>query len=110
MSARLCFPDGLLPSGRRWRAVCHCGYATTPRASTKLASDALLTEHGWTAGACAICEQSVPTRPWEVLRPLDDGIREIWVCRDVAACSERYQVLEAEARAQLAALYARAEA
>jgi hypothetical protein len=73
-----------------------------------------LEEHGWTAAehGCAICGWSAadvrigervagwritasPPYPWEVYRPLRagediDGSREVWVCRDEAACHERY--------------------
>jgi hypothetical protein len=111
---RLHFPDGELPAGERHRAVCHCGYRTTPRARRELAAAALLEEHGWSAAehGCAVCGWSAedvrigervagrritasPPYPWEVYRPLRagediDGGREVWVCQDEAACHERY--------------------
>jgi hypothetical protein len=54
---RLHFPDGALPAGSRFRAVCHCGYATSPRARSELAYQALLNEHGWSnaVDGCGIC-------------------------------------------------------
>lgn len=109
---RLHFPDGELPAGARYRAVCHCGWRSTPRARRELAAAALLEEHGWTGveHGCAICGwnaehvqigdlvagrriYSSPPYPWEVYRPLldDVGGREVWVCRDEDACRHRYE-------------------
>ncbi|MEO6701750.1 MAG: hypothetical protein ABIP57_09635 [Jatrophihabitantaceae bacterium] len=109
---RLCFPEGAFPAGRRFRAACHCGYLTTPRARAELAAAALPTEHGWTGAVhgCGICGwtaedvrigdiitghriTSAPPDPWQAYQPLADPDRgrEVWVCLDQAACSDRYQ-------------------
>ncbi len=103
---RLCFPDGHLPSSRgRVRAVCHCGEVTTPRASTKLADEALSCEHGWFAApdGCAICRQKYEdVRPWEAFTVLDDGGREVWVCQDTTACSDRHEARRSAEATQIA--------
>lgn len=104
---RLHFPEGYTQSGRKWRARCHCGWPTTPRVDRKRAYDALLAEHGYTGGGtiatpCAICGETVKAHatdlywtelryPWEVFRPLQDGDREVYVCRDFDACQKRYE-------------------
>ncbi|MBF6301651.1 hypothetical protein IU459_29535 [Nocardia amamiensis] len=53
---RICLPAGFTPVGRKVRAWCMCGWCTTPRVNQDRALDALLSEHGWTAPICALCE------------------------------------------------------
>ncbi|MGW5384003.1 hypothetical protein [Nocardia sp. NPDC003963] len=92
-------PWGYLPSGRRVRAVCSCGFATTPRASEARALAALLDDHGWTPPICATCghdHQGYPGRDWEALRDRDIQILTdpatggtFLVCRDLPqSCRE----------------------
>lgn len=99
---RLCFPDGFIRAGKKWRACCHCGFVTTPRVSRERATEALDVEHGRTAGRCAICEIETEMfcgqEPWAQFRPLVDGDHEVYVCRDDKACHERYQANEAARR------------
>lgn len=113
---RLHFPEGWIERGGKVRACCHCGWATTPRVNRKRALDALYVEHGYTgrgsiATECAICGETVRAHgtdlywselrnPWEVFRPLVDGNREVFICRDEKACGQRY---EAHRRADLLA-------
>lgn len=104
-ATRLHFPEGWIERGGKVRACCHCGWATTPRVDRKRARAALDTEHGWTSRmqdvdgrwielACGICghkgDWSIDY-PWDLMRPLVDGSREIYVCRDDKACHERYE-------------------
>ncbi len=92
-TARLCQPSGFLPGGNgKARAACRCGYVTTPRATETRALNALLSEHGYTEGdACSICGTGVGHgSPWETFKPLEDGAREVYVCKDRRGCSERY--------------------
>lgn len=92
MSTRLHFPEGFIHAGKKWRACCHCGHATTARVTRERASEALDTEHGWTNTPCAICGiECANSRPWTQFRPLVDGDQEVWVCRDDSACSDRYR-------------------
>lgn len=104
---KLHFPEGYAPVGKKVRACCHCGWFTTPRVSRERAREALMVEHGYTGGGtrateCGICGETVKAHasdlrwtelryPWEVFQPLQDGDREIYVCRDADACHDRYE-------------------
>lgn len=51
-------PWGYLPSGRKVRAACSCGFLTTARVDEARALAALLTGHGYTDPVCAVCEKN----------------------------------------------------
>ena len=54
-STHVHLPAGYLPSGRKVRAACSCGFLTTARVNEARALAALLTEHDYTDPVCAIC-------------------------------------------------------
>jgi hypothetical protein len=79
---------GFAPSGRRVRAVCSCGEATTPRSSEARALAALLAEHGTTRAQCALCGRDYQGQSWQQIRDglvvLDDRLDgEFLACRDM---------------------------
>lgn len=91
-------PSGYLPVGKKIRAVCACGWMTTPRATEDRALTALLQDHGWTAPICVLCEQDHQGhvgRDWAALRReveiLDDPRGGTFlVCRDSPqSCRDR---------------------
>jgi hypothetical protein len=93
------FLAGWAPVGSKHRAVCHCGWATTPRSTPARAQQALAHEHGDTQRAdCSICAQRYDTRDMQivvmtdVMEPLHDADRgrDVWVCRDKVSCTARY--------------------
>ncbi len=55
-------PDGFVPAGHKVRAVCRCGYRTTPRVNADRALRALPEDHGWTRPVCALCDRERPCR------------------------------------------------
>lgn len=59
---------GFAPSGKRVRAVCSCGEATTPRADQARALAALLAEHGTTRPQCASCGHDYDGLSWQQIR------------------------------------------
>src|SRR5688572_17243954 len=65
---RVHLPWGYLPSGKRVRAACSCGWITTPRVDKRRALDALLSEHGYTDPVCATCETDHSRHSWDELR------------------------------------------
>lgn len=81
--------DGLAPSGRRVRAVCSCGHATTPRADEDRALAALTAEHELTRPQCALCGHDYTGRSWQQLARADLRILtdstgdQFLVCRDM---------------------------
>jgi len=79
--------NGFLPAGRRVRAVCSCGYRTTPHTDEFRAREALATEHGQSQPRCAVCGRDYEGRPWQQilidLQILTDPIDgEFLACRD----------------------------
>jgi hypothetical protein len=86
--------DGFAPAGTRVRAVCTCGWATTPRAREVLAFDALHSEHGVSRPECRLCGRYHGGQSWERIRNavqiLRDGLDgEFLVCRGMpVACRE----------------------
>ncbi len=60
--------DGLARSGARVRAVCTCGYATSPRANEERAVFALRVEHELTEPVCALCGTEHSGHDWQSLR------------------------------------------
>jgi hypothetical protein len=80
---------GFAPSGRRVRAVCSCGEATTPRASQARALAALLAEQGTSRPRCTLCGRNYEGQPWQEIRDalvvvFDVGIDgEFLACRDM---------------------------
>ena len=79
---------GFAPSGRRVRAVCSCGEATTPRASMQRALAALLAEHGTTRPRCVLCGRDYEGLSWQQVRDalvvLEDRLDgEFLACRDM---------------------------
>lgn len=95
---RVHLPNGYLPVGRRHRAVCTCGWMTTPRATEDRALTALLSDHGWTVPICVLCEkdhQGYVGRNWSALQRevevLDDPRGGTFlVCRDSPqSCRDR---------------------
>ena len=103
MSPRLVHvPAGTLPSGRRFRAVCSCGWVSTPRVDERRAVEALETEHGYQDAVCAPCgrDRDDPGLPWgdryrhiEVLTDPASGDQVLACSDDQAAC----QTLSAKA-------------
>lgn len=97
--ARVHLPNGFLPVGKRHRAVCTCGWMTTPRATEARALNALVSDHGWTVPICALCEkyhQGYVVRDWSALQReveiLDDPATggTFLVCRDSPqSCRDR---------------------
>lgn len=88
-------PDGFARAGDRRRAVCVCGWSTTPRASEERAMAALLAGHRVDAAVCAICHRTRDEGPYplrwrrhlEILEDTRDG--QFLACRDdVNACRE----------------------
>ena len=85
---------GFAPSGKRVRAVCSCGEATTPRADQARALAALLAEHGTTRAQCALCGRDHDGESWQRIRDaltiLDDPLDgEFLACRDMPrSCRE----------------------
>lgn len=73
---------GFARSGRRARAVCTCGEATTPRASEARALTALRAEHGATRAQCALCGHDYEGLSWQRIR---DGAAQRQVHLDRAA-------------------------
>jgi hypothetical protein len=87
-TARVHLMDGFAPSGKRVRAVCSCGYATTPRADQNRALTALLSEHGYTRPVCALCGRDYEGLSWQQIRDglavLNDRLDgEFLACRDM---------------------------
>ena len=87
--------DGFAPSGRRVRAACTCGVATTPRVNETRALDALQSDHGFTPPVCALCGHDYEGRTWlqivrhdlQILKDSIDG--EFLACRDMPqACRD----------------------
>lgn len=64
---RVCFPSGTLTAGTKVRAVCTCGFRTTPRADQAHALTALLSEHGYTEPVCALCGADYRSHSWSQL-------------------------------------------
>ncbi|GIF75660.1 hypothetical protein Asi02nite_51780 [Asanoa siamensis] len=62
---------GFASSGARWRAVCSCGYTTTPRVDERRALAALHTEHELSAPVCGLCGHDYTGRSWRQLRDVD---------------------------------------
>lgn len=97
---RLHFYAGALPAGRKVRAVCHCGYVTTPRVSLERARDALDVEHGFTSVVCQLCDRDLQelagprghdlavraARVVPVPDPLPGEAAEFFACRDTDTC------------------------
>ncbi|MFC9898543.1 hypothetical protein ACFVMC_33035 [Nocardia sp. NPDC127579] len=98
-ASRVHLPSGYLPVGKKFRAVCACGWLTTPRVTEERALDALLKDHGWTAPICVLCEkdhQGYVGRDWFALQReveiLDDPATggTFLVCRDSPqSCRDR---------------------
>ncbi|MFF5037900.1 hypothetical protein [Nocardia salmonicida] len=69
---RVCLPWGFLPVGKKVRAVCACGFVTTPRVNKDRAVYALTTEHGYTDPVCVLCGRNHlegrSLHHWEALR------------------------------------------
>lgn len=100
MNRTLHFFAGYAPCGTRVRAVCHCGEATTPRASRDRAREALEAEHGFTPPTCRLCDRDLQEfsgwtgrdRAYRLLRvvpipdPLPDERSEFFACRDTDSC------------------------
>jgi hypothetical protein len=82
-------PWGYVPSSRqRVRAFCSCGWGTTPRADRGRALDALITEHGYTAPVCALCDTDflAEGHSWDDIRNRDleillDGSNQFLACK-----------------------------
>ncbi|GLY55198.1 hypothetical protein [Lentzea sp. NBRC 102530] len=62
---RVHLPSGYLPSGKRVRAGCWCGWITTPRVDQRRALEALLSEHGFTDPVCKLCGADYNGRSWD---------------------------------------------
>jgi hypothetical protein len=87
--------DGLVPAGRKTRAVCTCGERTTPRASDGLAVAALLAEHGMTRPACSLCERGFDHLTWVQIKNVlvihDVDGRQFLACRGMPdECTQLY--------------------
>src|SRR5262249_8522645 len=88
--------DGFLPAGRKVRAVCSCGYQTSPRVDERRALQALESEHGYTRPVCVLCGRDYEDRTWQQLRDMDLQVltdpatgAEFIACRDAPpACRE----------------------
>lgn len=95
-SRRIHLMTGFAPSGRRVRAVCACGYATTPRIGEQRALDALQAEHGSSRPQCALCGRDYAGHSWQQLRDTDLRIltdpatgAQFLVCRELTQdCSD----------------------
>lgn len=91
---RVHLPGGFLPSGARVRAVCLCGWVTTPRVDQARALAALLDGHGHDEPVCVLCGKDYNDRPaqrWrDGLQVLDDPSGgQFVVCRGMPrACQE----------------------
>lgn len=72
MNARprvVCLMAGFVPSGAsKHRAVCTCGWSTSPRVTRQRALDALDTEHGVTRAQCACCGTDYSDLDWQKRR------------------------------------------
>jgi hypothetical protein len=99
MPTRVHLMSGFAPSGHRVRAVCSCGYQTTPRVDERRALEALTSEHGSTRPVCALCGRDYEGRDWLQLRrdlqilpdPYSDDrvLDQFLVCRDAPqACRD----------------------
>lgn len=83
-------PSGIVTSGRKVRAVCSCGHATTPRVDERRALEALGVEHGSTEPTCGLCGRDrgaygVPEpRRYDHLRITTDPLtgEQFLACRD----------------------------
>ncbi len=93
--------NGFASSGARVRAVCSCGYATTPRAGDDRAFAAFTAEHELTAPVCALCRHDYTGRSWQQIRDHDlqiltdslDG--EFLACRDMPqSCRDGYAQIQ----------------
>lgn len=49
MTATQHCPKSIVPAGQKYRAVCSCGWRSTPRVSPRAALEAIECEHGWTS-------------------------------------------------------------
>jgi len=65
---RVHLPWGYLPVGQRVRAVCSCGFGTSPRVDERRALDSLLSEHGVDSPVCWLCGTDHHGHSWEELR------------------------------------------
>jgi hypothetical protein len=100
MPQRLHFFAGCVPSGKRVRAVCHCGHATTPRASRERAREALDVEHCFTPVECQLCDRDLQefsgsrgrdlalraARVVSIPNPMPGESAEFFACRDTNTC------------------------
>lgn len=106
MTARvqpLCYPLGGVPAGDYigFYGRCHCGWqSTTPTITIAAAISTVVIEHGTTPAplGCDVCgELHDDTPAYAVYRPViavdvaSDAHREVWVCRDTAACFRRLE-------------------
>lgn len=83
-------PDGFAPSGPRQRAVCSCGWSTSPRSSEERALATLESEHGHSWPVCALCGKDYDdlSLTWqqlrdqlEILTDPDGKLGQVLVCR-----------------------------
>lgn len=93
---------GFLPSGRRVRAACSCGYTTTPRTDEARALAALRAGHELSTPVCALCGHDYTGRTWRQLRDLDLRILTASPTEQVLACRDLPQsCLDGAAQRQL---------
>lgn len=106
---RVHLPAGFKPAGLRVRAVCHCGWTSTPRVDQRRALAALAEDHGWSEPKCARCGRNwtpsgVTTvdaallgmhRDVQIVDAGRPGRERLLCASDVGACDEMWSRMRA---------------